>query len=311
MYRITLGPALIVIAGSSFVGCAPRYSEHSVGNGGVATLSYQADWRAATILYRSSETVSAKEAVAAQLKIIKDAATAYSAATAKVDREQKKKLLDDALDGLKAISASTSVPYVLSEPPPQMANEFTIKLEGKFDKVDIGELSFGSTAAKMFEVNGYNLAIRDALYRLNEAHFYKPFDGNNYESMFKAVLEAATKMADFDTRPDKEVVKQALRAAMSELAAADAAVKVAAQETTDATNALSSLDPMATEAVKTAAKERVKKAAEELDKENKDQARANQKVKDVLGNALLLQAKDYNELIKDAQFQSALRLYRD
>lgn len=185
-------------------GCAPRFSNHTIGNGNVTTVSYQSDWRAATIVYRPSTDEKIMAAIQTRIATIAQIDTEI---TKSHPREQMDKIArrQRLLDEISEITKATSTPYVLAEPPPQMANEFTFNLKGSVDKVQLGQLDFGSTAAKMFEVSGYNLAIRDALYRLNEATFQGAIDKNKYDVMFNAVLQAAATMSKHES--DSSIAK--------------------------------------------------------------------------------------------------------
>ena len=215
MSRITnhssLTVTMLLIAFGSF-GCVPRFSSHSIGNGNVTTLSYQADWRAANIIYRPSLDPDARRAVNTEIAALNQVNSDIDLAKktdpkGSVDALEKKK--SAIITRITELNAATAAPFILSEPPPQMANEFTFNLKGSVDKVNVGQFDLASKAEKLFEVAGYNLAIRDALYRLNEAYMFGGIDVINYRFMFSQVIEAATVISKNDSDAKVAIAKAA------------------------------------------------------------------------------------------------------
>ena len=176
-----------------------KYSEHDVSDGRIVTLSYPADKRAATIMYRSSGSEEAKKIVEKKFKEISE--------LDENDAEYDNKL-DRLLEQIKTISAASSVPYIISEPPPQTSKDININFKGKLGETDIGNLDFVNDSKKLFEVTSQNLVIRDALYRLNEAYFTNTrIKEADYVSLFKEILKTAQNIKNPTVAPEKETDK--------------------------------------------------------------------------------------------------------
>lgn len=177
------------------------FSEHSVGNGRVTTLSYPADKRAANILYRPSD----REFVTNQMKSLYEELK-------KLDcfRKETKALMIACEDESKriferigVINSATASPFIISEPPAQVSFDSTSKFIGSLNALKLSEGFIQKSAKSLFNVSHQNIAIRDALYRLNEAYFFgfgadKSFglSSDIYQEIFEKIISTASQLSN-------------------------------------------------------------------------------------------------------------------
>jgi len=195
--RVATITSIAILTGGCFNNV--KYSEHDVSDGRIVTLSYPADKRASTIMYRSSGSEEAKKLIETKFREINNL---------KEDDLNYEKKLDGLLKQIKIISAASSVPYIISEPPPQTSRDINLTLKGKFKDADIANLDFDDSSKKLFEVTSQNLVIRDALYRLNEAYFTNnKITAKDYVSLFGQILKTAQNIKANTEKPEQAVSK--------------------------------------------------------------------------------------------------------
>ena len=168
------------------LGCAGNkvtLSEHNVGSGDVVSLSYPAEYRSASILFRPSKDTAVTKLISDKIieinNLVKSSET-YHDDFVKLTTQ------------IAIITQSTAVPIIIAEPPSQVSRDINLDLEGSLDKLEIGKLTIDSTTQKLFDVTSQNLVIRDALYRLNEVYLMNDSMSEVvYKAIFFEILETA------------------------------------------------------------------------------------------------------------------------
>jgi hypothetical protein len=189
------------VVGALTVGChAVKYSEHKYTAGTVTTLTYDATRRAIKIIPKESSDSNARALIIAhlaQLNALEDRIKALRA-TKPIDQWELDKKLEERTSESKCLEAVSLVavrPIILAEPPPDAVSTLAAELSGKLGNASISKFSASETI-RLSEISSANHAIRDALYRLNEAAVMEPsiLTNGTYSNLFTAIMTTAAKM---------------------------------------------------------------------------------------------------------------------
>jgi hypothetical protein len=189
--RLIFGTLVTIL----FSGCSNVYfSDHIVGHGKITTLSYDATKRASTILYkRVDSNLSTKISNLIDIEIIK-----LNKLQTLKDKKECNNKCDDIIERISRLNALYYRPIILAENPPQSTKNINFNLGADvYNKVDTN-ISLSSKNIKMFDVSGYNLMLRDSLYRLNEALIINEnMSMKDYKEMFNKVLQSSVDIAKY------------------------------------------------------------------------------------------------------------------
>lgn len=181
---------ILIIINSGCLSTKVTFSEHTVESGNVVSLSYPAEYRSASILFKPAKDIAVTKLISdkiMEINKLKKSSKTYNDDFSKLTSE------------IAIITKSTSVPIIIAEPPSQVSRNIKLDLEGSLDKLEIAELTIDSTTQKLFDVSSQNLAIRDALYRLNEVYLMNDsIHEKTYQAIFFKILETAKEISKGD-----------------------------------------------------------------------------------------------------------------